>query len=47
MSRNFADRGYGAVETVGEGDELLAVHVRDHGVEVGVISEWRARPSRS
>jgi aldehyde:ferredoxin oxidoreductase len=33
MSRNFADTGYGAVELTGASDELLAVHVRDDGVE--------------
>lgn len=33
MSRNFADTGYGAVEIVGESDDLLMIHVRDDGVE--------------
>jgi len=33
MSRPFADTGYAAVEVTGESDELLAVHVRDDGVE--------------
>ncbi len=29
LSRNFTGAGYAAVELVGEGDELLAVHVRE------------------
>jgi aldehyde:ferredoxin oxidoreductase len=33
MSRNFADTGYPAVELTGQSDELIAVHVRDDGVE--------------
>ena len=33
MSRNFADTGYAAVELTGQSDELIAVHVRDDGVE--------------
>ncbi|WP_430505719.1 aldehyde ferredoxin oxidoreductase family protein [Haloparvum sp. PAK95] len=33
MSRNFADTGYSAVELTGASDELIAVHVRDDGVE--------------
>jgi aldehyde:ferredoxin oxidoreductase len=33
LSRNFAATGASAVELVGESDELLAVHVRDDGVE--------------
>jgi len=33
MSRNFADTGYGAVELTGASESLLAVHVRDDGVE--------------
>ncbi|QLG63640.1 aldehyde ferredoxin oxidoreductase family protein [Halorarum salinum] len=33
LSRNFAGTGNAAVELVGAADELLAVHVRDDGVE--------------
>ncbi|EMA07989.1 aldehyde:ferredoxin oxidoreductase [Haloferax denitrificans ATCC 35960] len=33
MSRNFADTGYSAVEFVGNAESLVAVHVRDDGVE--------------
>jgi aldehyde:ferredoxin oxidoreductase len=33
MSRNFAATGYAAVELTGESDDLIAVHVRDTGVE--------------
>jgi len=33
MSRNFVDTGYGAIEIAGQSDELLAIHVRDDGVE--------------
>jgi aldehyde:ferredoxin oxidoreductase len=32
LSRNVTATGYGAVEIVGESDELLAVHVTDEGV---------------
>ncbi|WP_136717768.1 aldehyde ferredoxin oxidoreductase family protein [Halorientalis salina] len=37
MSRNFAETGYGAVELTGESEELLAVHVRDDGVEFEAV----------
>jgi len=33
MSRNFTATGYGAIEIAGASDELLAIHVRDDGVE--------------
>ncbi|WP_259533070.1 aldehyde ferredoxin oxidoreductase C-terminal domain-containing protein [Halalkaliarchaeum sp. AArc-CO] len=33
VSRPFAETGYGAVEFVGESDELLIVHVTDDGIE--------------
>ncbi|MFC6614446.1 aldehyde ferredoxin oxidoreductase family protein [Halopenitus salinus] len=39
MSRNFAATGYGAVEIAGESDELLAIHVRDDGVEFEAIPD--------
>jgi aldehyde:ferredoxin oxidoreductase len=39
MSRNFADTGYGAVELTGASEELLAVHVRDDGVEFEAVPE--------
>jgi aldehyde:ferredoxin oxidoreductase len=39
MSRNFADTGYGAVEIGGKSDELLAIHVRDDGVEFEAVPE--------
>ncbi|MFC6752368.1 aldehyde ferredoxin oxidoreductase family protein [Halorubrum tibetense] len=47
LSRNFTGAGYGAVELVGESDELLAVHVReadgdgDPGVEFEAVPELR------
>ncbi|WP_049980201.1 aldehyde ferredoxin oxidoreductase family protein [Halolamina rubra] len=37
MSRNFADTGYGAVEITGKSDDLVAVHVRDDGVEFEAV----------
>ena len=51
LSRNFAGTGNAAVELVGAADELLAVHVRDDGVEfepvpdlagaeVPAVTEW-------
>jgi aldehyde:ferredoxin oxidoreductase len=33
LSRNFTATGYGAVELVGESDDLVALHVSDTGVE--------------
>jgi len=39
VSRNFVDTGYSAVEVVGESDELVAVHVRDDGVEFEAVPE--------
>jgi aldehyde:ferredoxin oxidoreductase len=39
MSRNFADAGYSAVEFTGAADSLVAVHVRDDGVEFEDVSE--------
>ncbi|MFA9517229.1 aldehyde ferredoxin oxidoreductase family protein [Halopenitus sp. H-Gu1] len=39
MSRNFVETGYGAVEIAGASDELLAIHVRDDGVEFEAIPE--------
>jgi aldehyde:ferredoxin oxidoreductase len=39
LSRNFTATGYGAVELVGESDELLAVHVTDEGVEFEPVPE--------
>jgi aldehyde:ferredoxin oxidoreductase len=39
MSRNFADTGYGAVEFVGASDDLIAVHIRDDGVEFEPVPE--------
>ena len=39
MSRNFADTGYGAVEIVGESDDLVAVRVRDDDVTVEPIPD--------
>ncbi|WP_152039883.1 aldehyde ferredoxin oxidoreductase family protein [Salinigranum salinum] len=33
LSRNFTATGYGAVELVGESDDLVALHVTDEGVE--------------
>ncbi|WP_096391722.1 aldehyde ferredoxin oxidoreductase family protein [Halopenitus persicus] len=39
MSRNFADTGYSAVEITGESDELIAVHVRDDGIEFEAVPE--------
>jgi len=38
MSRHLADTGYGAVEFVGESDELVIVHITDKGVEVDPVS---------
>ncbi|WP_254524485.1 aldehyde ferredoxin oxidoreductase family protein [Natrinema caseinilyticum] len=39
LSRNFADTGYSAVEFVGESDDLLAIHIRDDGVEFESVPE--------
>jgi aldehyde:ferredoxin oxidoreductase len=39
LSRNFAAAGYSAVELTGASDELVAVHVRDDGVEVVPVPE--------
>ncbi|MFB6122079.1 MAG: aldehyde ferredoxin oxidoreductase family protein [Haloferacaceae archaeon] len=39
MSRNFADTGYSAVEFAGAADSLVAVHVRDDGVEFEDVSQ--------
>ena len=39
MSRPFADTGYGAVEITGASDDLLAVHVRDDGVEFEAVPD--------
>ena len=39
LSRNFLDTGYGAIEVVGESEELLAVHVRNDGVEFEAVPE--------
>ncbi len=39
MSRNFADTGHSAVEITGESDELVAIHVRDDGVEFEPVPE--------
>ncbi|WP_280536246.1 aldehyde ferredoxin oxidoreductase C-terminal domain-containing protein [Halopenitus sp. POP-27] len=39
MSRNFADTGYSAVEITGASDELIAVHIRDDGVEFEPVPE--------
>ncbi|MFB6121848.1 MAG: aldehyde ferredoxin oxidoreductase family protein [Haloferacaceae archaeon] len=39
LSRNFAATGYSAVELTGESDELVAVHVRDDGVDVVPVPE--------
>ena len=41
LSRNFAGTGYPVVEIVGESDELLAIHVRDDGVEFEAVPELR------
>ncbi len=46
LSRNFTATGYTAVEFVGESDELVAVHVRDDGVEIEPVPElFEARVS--
>jgi aldehyde:ferredoxin oxidoreductase len=39
VSRHLADTGYSAVELAGESDELVAVHVRDDGVEVEPVPD--------
>jgi aldehyde:ferredoxin oxidoreductase len=39
LSRNFTATGYGAVELVGESDDLLAVHVTDESVEFEPIPD--------
>jgi aldehyde:ferredoxin oxidoreductase len=41
LSRHLAATGYGAVELLGEADELLAVHVTDDGVSFEVVPELR------
>lgn len=44
LSRNFADTGYAAVELVGQSDELVAVHIRDDGIEVEPVPELAGTP---
>ncbi|WP_255169100.1 aldehyde ferredoxin oxidoreductase family protein [Natrononativus amylolyticus] len=39
LSRNFTATGYGAVEIVGESDELVIVHVTDEGVEFEAVPD--------
>ena len=39
LSRNFVATGYAAVELVGASDELVAIHVRDDGVEFEPVPE--------
>ncbi|MFC7229721.1 aldehyde ferredoxin oxidoreductase [Salinirubellus salinus] len=39
VSRHLADTGYSAVELAGESDDLVAVHVRDDGVDVEPVPE--------
>ena len=44
LSRNFVGAGYGAVEIVGESDELLAVHVREADADGTPAVEFEAVP---
>jgi len=44
LSRNFVGAGYGAVEVVGESDELLAVHVREADADGTPTVEFEAVP---
>ena len=44
LSRNFTGAGYGAVEVVGESDELLAVHVREADGDGDPVVEFEAVP---
>jgi len=39
LSRNFTGAGYGAVEITGESDDLLALHVREGGVEFEAVPD--------
>jgi aldehyde:ferredoxin oxidoreductase len=42
LSRNFTATGYGAVELVGESDDLVALHVSDTGVEFEPVPDLAA-----
>ena len=44
LSRNFTGAGYGAVEIVGESDELAAVHVREADGDGDPVVEFEAVP---
>ena len=44
LSRNFTGAGYGAVELVGESDELLAVHVRESDGDGDPVVEFETVP---